>query len=232
MSTVISFVNGKGGVGKTNLSINVAACLANLLHQKVLLIDADDQATATTWATNRGDNNSCGFRVVGMARENMAQDAMAMAADYDFTIIDAPPHAKSISRSCIIAADLVVVPIEQGGFSLWGSNWTLNQIEQAQMIKPSLKCGYVVSRKMGSTVLGREARTLAAKKGMRVFETEIEQRVAFCEAGTLYQTVFENAGVSSIAAHEILSLTQELLEVINGQELYRYTPADAAASAV
>ena len=39
---IISFLNQKGGVGKTTLSVNVAACLARRGH-RVLLIDADKQ---------------------------------------------------------------------------------------------------------------------------------------------------------------------------------------------
>ncbi len=47
---VISFVNFKGGVGKTSVAVNVAATLASeKWGKKVLLIDADAQANATIW---------------------------------------------------------------------------------------------------------------------------------------------------------------------------------------
>ena len=89
-----------------------------------------------------------------MARENMARDAMKLAAGYDFTIIDGPPQAETISRSCIVASDLVVVPIEPGGASRWSSDLTVRQLKEAQELKPTLKCGFVVSRKIGGNGLG------------------------------------------------------------------------------
>lgn len=45
----ISFVNFKGGVGKTSLAVNVAACLALNLRQRVLLVDCDPQSNASIW---------------------------------------------------------------------------------------------------------------------------------------------------------------------------------------
>ena len=33
--------------------------------------------------------------------------ALKLAADHTYTVIDGPPHAESIARSCIVASDLV-----------------------------------------------------------------------------------------------------------------------------
>ena len=46
---IISLVNFKGGVGKTSLSVNLAACLAHTHNQRVLLVDCDLQSNSSIW---------------------------------------------------------------------------------------------------------------------------------------------------------------------------------------
>lgn len=48
MARKIAFINYKGGVGKTSLVVNVAACLARK-GNRVLLVDLDTQSNASIW---------------------------------------------------------------------------------------------------------------------------------------------------------------------------------------
>lgn len=48
MARKLAFINYKGGVGKTSIVVNVAACLARRGH-KVLLVDLDTQSNASIW---------------------------------------------------------------------------------------------------------------------------------------------------------------------------------------
>src|SRR3954453_19244585 len=118
MAAVIAVANQKGGCGKTTLAMNLAGVLAREGRMKVLLIDADPQASAQQWAMRSGDNG-IGFEVMTHPHEDIHRKVRQMAGKaFDVILIDCPPGASratagkdsqtSISRMAILSADLVL----------------------------------------------------------------------------------------------------------------------------
>ena len=205
--TVLAFLNQKGGTGKTTLSLNVAYGLAQS-GQRVLLVDADQQASANDWASLRADDHP--FSIIAVPRKNLHKEVARQQDLYDWIVIDGTPRDDAITRSCLIAADLVVIPIEPSALSAWASDRTVGQVEEARIYRPDLRAYFVVSRKIPGTVLGREMRQLELP--LPVLDTEITQRVAFAESMLQAQTIQEYAP-GSAAAREISNLIKELRNV-------------------
>ena len=77
MSTIISFVNQKGGVGKTTSVINVSAVLAHMKtgikKNKVLVIDMDPQANSSQIFTTISDNDLSIYNLLVQQNQNNNQ---------------------------------------------------------------------------------------------------------------------------------------------------------------
>ncbi|MHA1792178.1 MAG: ParA family protein [Promethearchaeota archaeon] len=49
MGKIVAFINRKGGVGKTTISVNLAGYLSSRYNKKILFIDLDPQINASIW---------------------------------------------------------------------------------------------------------------------------------------------------------------------------------------
>lgn len=204
---VIAFLNLKGGTGKTTLAVHTACELA-ARGASVLLLDADTQASASEWAQLR-EQSPCA--VMTHTKPNLHREVDRVRGGFDHIVIDGPPRDDVQLRSCVAAADLCVIPIEPSGLSVRAADRVLALVERVRPARPGLRVRFVVSRKLPTTLIGRNLRNLV--DGAPVLETEIGMRVGFALAMTLGRTIAEHEGRGHPGAVEIANLTDELLGI-------------------
>jgi chromosome partitioning protein len=226
MPSVIAVANQKGGCGKTTLAMNIAGILSHEGGLKVLVIDADPQASAQHWAMRAGDGG-IGFEVMTHPHEDIHRKVRQMSAkDYDVILLDCPPGASqavtgkdsqtSISRMALLAADLVLVPVRPSMLDYLASHQLMPLLRDIATLKENQQVLVAVNGKApGRTRTGEEALSVAEDLfqiegvSVKVLRTEITTRQAFVLAPTVGQTVctYEPGGK---AAAEIRNLTEEI----------------------
>lgn len=206
---IVSVQNQKGGVGKTTLAIHISHALV-LKDFKVLLVDADPQGSARDWAVARTDLPL--FPVVGLDRPTIHRDLPALIKDFDHVVIDGPPRVSDLARSAIIAADLVVVPIQPSPYDVWAADEIIKLIQEASVFKENLKSVFVINRKITNTAIGRDVTEALADYSLPVLKTAISQRVAFAESAATGSTVLET-NRNGAAAKEVMALVDELMSL-------------------
>ncbi|TAM59227.1 MAG: ATPase [Rhodanobacter sp.] len=207
---IIALLNQKGGVGKTTLATHLAGELA-MRGQSIILLDADPQGSALDWAQRRQQNGLPRlFGAVGLARETLHQEAPELARRADHVVIDGPPRIAALARSALLAADLALIPVQPSPYDIWASAEMVALIREAQVFRPTLRAAFVINRRVGTTVIGREARHALADQPLPALLSEVRQRIVFADSAAAGQLACE-LEADGLAAREITALTHEVL---------------------
>ncbi len=141
LSKVVAFVNQKGGVGKSTLATNAAAILSE--SYRVVLLDTDEQGSSELWCNARDEDYAENHKVRSFSKHYkktvnasaVTIDLEDIASGCDIVVVDTPGRNEFVSLGVISAANLVIIPLTPGNYSLWSSDATIQLIQKVAAIR-------------------------------------------------------------------------------------------------
>jgi chromosome partitioning protein len=164
----IATVNTKGGVGKTTTAVYLAAGLHR--DGRTLLVDADRQQSATRWSET--EDWPAALPVVARASADVHRHLGGLSAGFEHVIVDTPPGDLGVIRSCVMAVDMVIVPVSPAGLDVDRMRPTWDLLTDIEPVHPVL-VGVLLTKVRARTLSARGVREVLAGIGYPVLECEI-----------------------------------------------------------
>ena len=172
----IAIISQKGGAGKTTLAIHLAAAAA-ASGLETIVLDADPQATASSWSHWRELAGMGAPEVIDCGSPALLPRKLSGAAELgaEVAIIDTPPHADIMAREACKAAELILIPCRPQAFDLDAIKMT------AELAKASGKPTFVlwVGGPQRAPTTYKEAGELVERLGLPVAPAMLTQRAVY-----------------------------------------------------
>jgi len=176
----------KGGSGKTTVATHLAVMRARQ-GRDVLLIDADDQETATDFTALRNERlpEGAGYTSIKLTGASVRTETLRLAKKYDDIVIDTGGRDTTSQRAALTVADKLIVPFVPRSFDVWTLEKVASLVEEMRAANPRLQAYVFLNR---ADPQGRDndeaAELLREAVGLEFLDTPIGTRKAFGNAAS------------------------------------------------
>ncbi|MDD2610950.1 MAG: AAA family ATPase [Giesbergeria sp.] len=211
---ILTVANTKGGVGKTTLSVNIAAARA-LAGRDVWLLDGDRQATAQSAMTIRAQQvgNLFGLAYANYHDGSLLKAQLQLQAEkFDDVVIDVGGRDSTSLRAALLLSDAVLIPVQPRSFDVWALSDMTSLIAEVRKIREGLRCFAVLNfADPGASKDNIEAAAAIADfPELEYLPTPLGRRKAFATAASLGKSVLELHPKDAKAIKELNSLLKAL----------------------
>lgn len=203
----------KGGSGKSTVATNLAVMRASA-GRDVLLIDADDQETATDFTALRTERRGAGagYTSIKLTGPSVRTETLKLKEKYQDIVIDTGGRDTTSQRAALAVSDMLLIPFVPRSFDVWTIEKVSDLVEEMKAANTGLRAHTFINRAdaRGSdnqdaaevlrdsttllllpvTIGQRKAFGNAAAEGLAVTELRHSDTKAVEEMTALYDLVF------------------------------------------
>ncbi|MCB9352530.1 MAG: AAA family ATPase [Lewinellaceae bacterium] len=202
----------KGGSGKTTLAVSLAVLLSNR-GQKVLLVDADKQATATDFTQWRTETlGNTGFTSIQLSDMRVRSEILKLKSDYDDVVIDAGGRDTASQRAALAISNIFIAPFAPRSFDIWTLEQVTQLVQEMQMANLDLMPYALLNRVDYNEKDIQEAREyIGESEVLTVLQNTLHERKVFANAAAAGLAVTEYRPKNPKAIQEMEALFEEIL---------------------
>jgi chromosome partitioning protein len=213
--TIIVAGGIKGGGGKTTTATNLALIRAGE-GRDVLVVDADDQETATDFTNLRKERQTPGaaYTCIKLTGPAVRTEILRLAPKHQDIIIDTGGRDTTSQRAALSVADILLVPFVPRSFDLWTVEKVADLVGEMKAANPKLRAFTFLNRAdPRGTDNNDTANELRENETLRFLDTPIGARKAFSNAAAKGLAVTELHPADLKATEEIMALYRYVFDI-------------------